>query len=194
MNLSNNDFADDELLEKIAYGDQGAFRILLDRHSRKSYRLAYRILNNKELAEDTVQEVMLKIWTKPFLWQKERGSKFSTWLYRVVFNASIDSYKRRRRKAAAPIEDWENSLEAPQSQQNYTEWSEIVQLTQKYLNNLPMNQRLAIILCRQEGISYKDAGVVLGISAKAVDGCINRGIRELKLQLSEKDIDISKIL
>ncbi len=193
MNLVNDEAGDAELLERIKKGEEHSFRILVNRHSRRCYRLAYRILANKELAEDTVQEVMLKIWTKPFLWQEGRGGKFTTWLYRVVFNAALDSYRKNKRKRAVAIEDWEDILESPQSQHKDVEWEKLAEIIQQQLMTLSMNQRLAIVLCRLEGMSYKDAGTVLNISPKAVDGCINRGINELKSKLNRDGIDITEV-
>ena len=184
---------DAELLQAIGNADSAAFSILARRYARRCYGLAYRILGNREMAEDTVQEVMLKIWTKPFTWQPDRGAKFSTWLYRVVFNAAIDTHRRFNTAPATSLEKMK--IEPAKHADDMTrDLTRVCAALNQAIAALPTHQRLAIILCRLEKMSYAEAGEILGVSAKAVDGYINRGVRTLKKDLGQRGMDVVEIL
>ncbi len=93
---------DHELLEFIQAGNGQAFAVLVERHTERFYRLAYRYLQSKEAAEDAIQDAFLKLWENPALWQPERNSKFTTWFYRVVVNLCLDM---RKKKAPVALDD-----------------------------------------------------------------------------------------
>lgn len=181
---------DAELMEAIGAANHRAFQELVHRYSRQGYRLCYRLLGEKEMAEDVVQEVMLKIWLRPWMWRADKGVKFSTWLYRVISNAAIDAYRRKRN--TIPIKDEvvptvEGGVVAP-------DWDVATRVVRQAINDLPENQRLAIILSRLELMSYEEVAAVMQVTSKAVDGYINRGMRGLKKRLKEREIDIEGIL
>ena len=86
---------DKDLLDRLASGDEAAFRALVVRHIDRAYAIALRIVGNAADAEDVVQDTMLKVWTHRGQWQHGRA-KFSTWLYRVVSNRCIDLRRKPR--------------------------------------------------------------------------------------------------
>jgi len=69
---------DNELLSLIQNGSSQAFSTLVERHTQRFYRLAYRYLQSREAAEDVVQDAFIKLWENPALWQPEKNSKFTT--------------------------------------------------------------------------------------------------------------------
>ena len=77
-------------------GSHDAFAVLVQRHTERFYRLAYRYVQNREEAEDIVQDAFLKLWEDPGRWQPERNSKFTTWFYRIVVNLCLDWQKKKR--------------------------------------------------------------------------------------------------
>src|SRR6195256_877616 len=85
-------------------GDTDAFRVLVDRHSRSLFRMAFRMTGNEQDAEDVVQESFLRAYRQ--LAKFDERASFGTWLYRIAMNCSLDlvrSKKRRsERMAAAP--------------------------------------------------------------------------------------------
>src|SRR5918992_1738578 len=87
---------DHELLALIQKGSRQAFAALVQRHTERFYRLAYRYVQNRETAEDIVQDAFLKLWEDPGRWQPERNSKFTTWFYRIVVNLCLDWQKKKR--------------------------------------------------------------------------------------------------
>lgn len=90
---------DNELLSLIQSGSSQAFSTLVERHTERFYRLAYRYLQSREAAEDAVQDAFIKLWENPGLWQPEKNSKFTTWFYRIVVNLCLDSRKRKTPRA-----------------------------------------------------------------------------------------------
>ena len=90
------DKGDQELLALIQDGSHQAFAELVKRHTERFYRLAYRYVQNRETAEDLVQDAFLRLWENPAIWQPDRNSKFTTWFYRIVVNLCLDWQKKKR--------------------------------------------------------------------------------------------------
>ena len=93
---------DEELMARIKRGDRNSFSELVTRHTNRYYRLAYRMLANREEAEDTVQESFLMLWTSPGKWDGGKNARFTTWFYRVVANACLD---RRKKARTLPLDE-----------------------------------------------------------------------------------------
>src|ERR1043166_7716363 len=83
------------VLARARQGDSDAFRTLVERHSRSVFRLAYRMTGNEQDAEDVVQETFLRAYKQ--LSHYESRSSFSTWLYRIASNYSLDLIRMRKR-------------------------------------------------------------------------------------------------
>jgi RNA polymerase sigma-70 factor (ECF subfamily) len=86
--------ADEELMMRVADGDIPAFEVLYDRHVRHCFGLAVRMLGNPSLAEEVVQEVFLKLWTRPTAYSSDRG-RFASWLLSMVHHRAVDELRRR---------------------------------------------------------------------------------------------------
>src|SRR5262249_15613912 len=82
-------------VERARSGGSDAVRLLVEQHSRAIFRLAYRTTGNEEDAEDVVQETFLRAYRQ--LDRYEARSSFSTWLYRIASNYSLDLIRMRRR-------------------------------------------------------------------------------------------------
>src|SRR4029077_1528779 len=78
-------------------GDTDAFRILVDRHSRSLFRLAYRMTGNQQDAEDVVQESFLRAYKQ--IGKFDERASFGTWLYRIAMNCSLDLVRARKRRS-----------------------------------------------------------------------------------------------
>ncbi len=82
-------------VERAQSGDSDAFRLLVEQHSRAVFRLAFRMTGNEQDAEDVVQETFLRAYRQ--LDKYEARSSFSTWLYRIASNYSLDLIRMRKR-------------------------------------------------------------------------------------------------
>lgn len=89
------------LIEKIILGDTNAFSILINRYKNQAYNIAFRILNNREDAEESASDAFLKVYHN--LKDFDKNSSFSTWLYRIVYNNSISI--RRKKKDTLDLMD-----------------------------------------------------------------------------------------
>lgn len=169
---------DDELLLKhIQEGEHGAFAALVQRHTRRFYGIAYRLLFSKNDAEDIVQEAFLRLWERPKLWNEGKQAKFTTWFYRVVTNLCLDHNRKKRPfvldeklQVADNRPGQEASLHDKQQQR----------LLDRFMRELPEKQQLALNLCFYEGISNREAAEIMGASTKALQSLIMRAKTTLK--------------
>jgi RNA polymerase sigma-70 factor (ECF subfamily) len=87
--------SDSVAVARVKSGDGDAYRVLVDRHSRSVFRLAYRMTGNEQDSEDVVQETFLRAYKQLHRW--EARSSFGTWLFRIAANYSLDLMRRRKR-------------------------------------------------------------------------------------------------
>jgi RNA polymerase sigma-70 factor (ECF subfamily) len=168
---------DHELLALIQDGNGQAFATLVERHTERFYRLAYRYLQSKAAAEDVVQDAFVKLWENPAIWQPERNSRFTTWFYRVVVNLCLDLQKRKKPVALDEeiplIDDREPVDETMMRIQEQ-------KALEKEIAALPERQRTALNLCFDEGLSNQEAAAVMGVKLKALQSLIMRAKTTLK--------------
>lgn len=181
---------DPSLLSLIADGCHTAFAILVQRHSSRFYAVSYRILDHREDAEEVVQEAFFMLWHNPHLWDASRGTKFTTWFYRVVVNKSLDVRRRKAAIAGAKnVEELKDVLAADDDLESSLLDAERRSLVKNALAMLPERQRAAIILCFYEQVPQIEATKILGVSLKALEGLLVRAKASLRQKLSEdKDL------
>ena len=168
---------DHELLALVQDGSHPAFAELVKRHTERFYRLAFRYLQNKEAAEDVVQDAFLKLWEDPGKWQADRNTKFTTWFYRVVVNLCLDWQKRKRPvelNEEMPLADERESADQAMLR------NEEQRVFEKEIAALPERQRTALNLCFDEGLSNQDAADAMGVKLKALQSLIMRAKTTLK--------------
>ena len=175
---------DDELLVLVQDGSQPAFAELVRRHTERFYRLAYRYLQDRETAEDIVQDAFLKLWEDPGKWQPDRKTKFTTWFYRIVVNLCLDWQKRKRPLPLdedAPIIDDSH----PPADEEMIRLQEQRTL-EREIAGLPERQRSALNLCFDEGLTNQEAADVMGIGLKALQSLIMRAKATLKERMTNQ--------
>lgn len=175
---------DETLLARIQEGSHPAFRMLVERHAERFYRLAFRYLSQREEAEDTVQEAFLKLWERPEIWRPGGEAKFTTWFYRVVTNMCLD---RQRRQKQVPLpEEWEIADERMTQEASAIARQEQGRLEQA-IRALPERQQAALNLCFYEGVSNRDAAAILQVNIKALESLLMRAKAALKTTLQPKE-------
>jgi RNA polymerase sigma-70 factor (ECF subfamily) len=175
-----SDKEDHELLALIQDGSGQAFTVLVERHTERFYRLAYRYLRNKEAAEDVVQEAFLKLWENPLLWQPERNSKFTTWFYRIVVNACLDLRKKKKPEA---LENDALVIDEREPVEETLIRAQEQEALEREIAALPERQRTALNLCFDEGLSNQEAAEIMGINLKALQSLIMRAKTTLKARM-----------
>ena len=168
---------DHELLELVQSGSHPAFSQLVQRHSERFYRLAFRYLQSKAAAEDVVQEAFLKLWENPAIWQAGKNTKFTTWFYRVVVNLCLDWQKRKR---PVPLTDSMTIVDQRENADQALQRHQEQQALEREIAALPERQRTALNLCFDAGLSNQDAAEAMGVNLKALQSLIMRAKTTLK--------------
>jgi RNA polymerase sigma-70 factor (ECF subfamily) len=168
--------SDNELLTLVAAGDQPAFEQLVLRHQGKVFHLAYRFTSNRQDAEDLAQEVFIKIWK--FARTFKGQSAFSTWLYRLAVNTCLN-YRQKKKIETEPL-----PLLGDFAAETSVAGAEIItrereSLLNKALNELPVRQKMALILANFEGKSYEEIAAIMEVSLSAVETLLFRARHNL---------------
>jgi RNA polymerase sigma-70 factor (ECF subfamily) len=159
---------DSELVSRYLRGDRTAFTALMERHERRVYNLAYRMLGRAEDAADASQETWLICLRK--LSSFRGTSAFTTWLHRVAVNVCHDTLRRRAREAPAADEDLE-----PPPAPDTTESTAAAVDVQRALLEVPEEFRAAVILHDVQGVPYEEIAESLGAPLGTVKSRIHRG-------------------
>ena len=174
--------SDSELVQKIKNNDYTAFRTFYELYKDLTYNVCYRILNNKDDAEDATQDVFIKVFKSI---QKFRGdAKLSTWLYQIAVNISLN-YARRKKIIAFLSLDFLLGKEeyfvdtSSVSPHDELEKNESEMQVQQAINTLPARQRTAVILQRYEGLSYKEIAEIMKTSLSAVESLLHHAKENL---------------
>jgi len=194
--INYKEFTDEELVKLyLEREDEPAFNEIVDRYGWKIHSLAFRITHDMRNADDILQDVFMIIVEKIHTFRQE--AKFSTWLYRVSVNASLQCMKQQK------IQDQGLSLDDMTSYDNngylrgaYLEdWScipervainrENKETIEKAISEIPYNNRVAFHLCYLDNLSHKEIGNILGITLPAVKSRVRRAKLFLKARLSE---------
>lgn len=155
-------------------------RALIEEHAASAYSLAFGILQDRGLAEDVVQETMIRAWQNRTQFRGEASVK--TWILRIARNAAIDQLRRQRDQAMDPQEftatpETKNSRFDPESA---VEELDVTTSLRHALDQLDDLTRSMIILREIEGLSYKDIAEALNVSLPNVKTRISRGRQQLQ--------------
>lgn len=167
-------------------GDEGAFRTLVERHSRSIFRLAFRMTGNEHDAEDVVQETFLKAYRR--LAQFEERAHFGSWLYRIAANCAYDTLRARaRREEQAPLpeplqeDDPVVAIAADGPSPDRLVFSgQVQQRVRTAMARLSERERAAFVLRHFEEMSTKEIGDALGLDEGAVKHSVFRAVRKLR--------------
>jgi len=170
---------DTRLMLRVAARDEQAFAMLIEAHHGRVYALCRRMIGDDAEAEDTAQEVFLKLWTQPTAWSPD-GARFSTWLHRVAANASIDRLRKRVPEPVETVPDHADDRPGPAAALYRRQ---IAMRVEEALSRLPDRQRLALVLTYYQGLSNKEAASALEVNVDALESLLARARRRLKEDL-----------
>lgn len=178
---------DCELVDRWQSGDEGAFHELIRRHERRVFRLLFRMMGNKEEAEDVAQEAFLSLHRHGHQFRRE--ARFSTFVYRVAANAALNRRRtlgRNRNRVSELKVSQEAGFDlppAPRDPEDAAVGSEVRDRVQEALLELPDDLRVAVLLYDIEGQSYQEVARALGIPEGTVKSRIHRARSALRVQL-----------
>jgi RNA polymerase sigma-70 factor, ECF subfamily len=182
---------DAALMLRVKQGDHAAFAELVNKYKQPVMNLAYRMLRDATEAEDLAQNVFIQVYKSANRYHV--SSKFSTWLFTIARNLCLNEIRRRSRHPAdsldaprtehedQPAQQFEDKSATPPPQQLLH--GELEEKVEAALAGLPESQRTALLLCRQEELSYEEIAKVLGCSLSATKSLIHRGREAVKERL-----------
>jgi RNA polymerase sigma-70 factor (ECF subfamily) len=185
----NDNQQDINILNRIRTGDKAAFKELINRHKDYAFTVAYRILNNREDAEEVAQDAFMQAFGALKSFNAE--SKFTTWFYRIVFNAAL----MQKRKNKVMLIDIETSSEAflvshSSDSAEDLQKNERKNAIQKALQNLSADDTAMITLFYLKELSLEEIAEITKISAETAKVKIHRARKrlaeEMKKMLNEE--------
>lgn len=175
-----------ELILAAQRGDDDAFESLVRLYEKRVFALALRMCGNSEDAAEISQEVFLSAWQSLKFFRRE--SSFSTWLYRLTSNASIDLLRKQKRPTLS-IEDEELNIDLPDSSptpEEALERSALREEVEKGLQALSPDHRQVLVLREMHQLSYNEIADTLQMDVGTVKSRICRGRKQLRKILLER--------
>lgn len=168
------------LMLKVKQGDSRVFDEILTRHHDRIYQFCYRYLNaNASLAEDITQEVFLSLYQ--LVPRYEPKAKLTTLLFQMARNACLNSLRRKPTISLDASESMVIESDVNVFEEIVTD--EMAQQVRRAINELPENQRTAILLSRFELMGYEEIAKTMGTTVSAVKSLLNRAKVELEVKL-----------
>ena len=189
----NEPVSDELVLVRAAKaGDISAFEQLVHRYDRNVFRIAQHITQNREDAEDVVQDAFLKAYENLKNFQEQ--SKFYTWLVRIAVNEALMRLRRRRPERMVSLDEdvktEEDSMPrevadwTPNPEQQYSQ-AELREILQKTIQGLPSSFRTVFVLRDVEGLSTEETAEALDLSIPAVKSRLLRARLQLRERLNK---------
>ncbi|MBK7701422.1 MAG: sigma-70 family RNA polymerase sigma factor [bacterium] len=173
---------DDQLMTRIAAGEEAAFRLLVERWERQVHAFHWRMTASREEAEDLTQDTFLKVHAHAGGYRPE--GRFKSWLFRIAGNLSR-SWARRRKivgwvRFDLDVHDRAGREPAPDA---VVAGEQLRQRLQRALAGLPPRQREALVLRRYHDLSQRDIAAAMGTSEGAVESLLVRALETLRREL-----------
>ena len=173
--------SDEDLMARVAGGDQPAFRVLSDRYAVRAVALARRFLGSEADAEEIAQEALLRVWRAAPRWQPTAA--FGTWFYRIVVNLCLN---HRRRTPFSALEEAGEPVDPQPDAQARLERRDETQRLAAAIAALPPRQRAVVLLTYWEGLSNSRTAEVLGTSVGGVETLLVRARKALRGSLGHR--------
>ena len=188
----NSEMTDNEIIQQILRGDKEKFRHLVEQYQQMVFRTCMGFLHNKDDADDLTQEVFIQAYQS--LPRFKGNAAFSTWLYRIAVNASLNRIRKSPLKLMiqrfniirGDPKEKEISFPAPSEEdpEKLLIRNEHIAWVQKALDSLPENQRTAIVLSKYDDLSQKEIAKIMNTSEGAVESLLQRARKNLREKLS----------
>src|SRR4029077_17664071 len=170
-----------EVYRAAIHGDREAFEMIIRTHSRPLFAIAYGILQNREEAEDAVQDALVKAWKSR--WRVRDPEKFSAWLCMIARHRARDVF-RKRRTLPLPNEATASLASETNGNNNTNKSDELLdRQLQSALAALPELHRSALMLRYFEEMDYRSIEQLLGLTNGALRGILGRALATMRKRL-----------
>src|SRR5215471_12355132 len=184
------EISDAAVVAQVLAGDKEAFRLLVERHTRSIYGVAYRMTGNQQDAEEILQETFLRAYRS--LRRFELRSSFSTWVYRIAVNRSLDFLKAKKMTDTYQIsedpggEEKEKEIQVPASgpgPERLLLSAEAGQKLSRAIALLSPAERAAFTMRHMEGKSIDEISKTLNVRTSAAKNSIFRAVQKIRQEL-----------
>lgn len=180
--------ADSNELLLVAVGldqDSAAFQKLFERFSRKIFALGMKLTRNEQLANDLVQEAMLKVWQKAPLYDLDRGTAQS-WIFTLARNRCFDMLRKQKRQPQTVVNSddiWPNEADFEPGFVNEEEGTQAVEIAQveRFYKDLPVAQKEVIEQIYIHDLTHEEAAAVLRIPLGTLKSRLRLGLSKLRI-------------
>lgn len=172
---------DAALMLEVAAGSEQALRMLIEKWQTPLINFFYRSLGSVEQSEDLAQMVFIRVYRAAAKYQPT--AKFSTYLFHIARRLLINEYRRQSRKPLEAVDPAELGGSTPG--RDKLDMMEIEEAFAAALDTLPENQRTAILLLKQQELSYEEIAKTMDATETAVKSWIHRARQKLKEQLKD---------
>jgi RNA polymerase sigma-70 factor (ECF subfamily) len=186
---------DVQLMLEVKKGNKNAFEKLMRKYYPRILNFIYRFTGSRATAEDLTQEVFMRVFNSAFRYKPR--SRFQTWIYTIAKNVGLNELRRRKNSTLSLDEmvdlgekDFKKEIRDPHSSlpdEQIIQMEKIAKI-RAAINDLPENQRIAVILKRYEGFSYAEIAATLKVTDKAVKSLLSRAKENLKNRLARLEI------
>jgi len=185
---------DQDVIERASQGSESAFRELIRRYERPVFSLIYRLVRDRERAEDLAQDTFIKVLNA--LDRYDPSYKFSSWIFKIAHNTALDDLRRKHPDTlsihGSPHASTQDELEATiltpasgdENPEEFASSREIGGHIEKAIATLRVEYRTAILLCHVEGRPYDEVAEIMDVPLGTVKTYIHRARNELKKQLA----------
>jgi RNA polymerase sigma-70 factor (ECF subfamily) len=178
--------SDNALVQRAQAGDRDAFRVLVERHSRSVFRLAFRLTGNEQDADEVVQESFIRAHRQ--LARFESRATFGTWIYRIAANCAVDLLRGRR--SFEPLDDLADgarqppaAMTSPAAQDRLVLSGQIQERITATLARLSERERMAFVLRHVDGLSIEEIARQMNLKTNATKHSIFRAVRKMRVAL-----------
>jgi RNA polymerase sigma-70 factor, ECF subfamily len=184
--------SDTEIIRQVLQGNRDIYRELVERYQQMVFRTCMGFLHNKDDADDLTQEIFIRAYLS--LAEFKGHSAFSTWIYRIAVNASLNMVRKSSKNnlllrfGLLPVGENDMPLNLPvpenENPENILILNEHREWVRRALNSLPENQRTAIVLSKYDELSQKEIAEIMNTTEGAVEALIQRAKTNLREKLS----------
>jgi RNA polymerase sigma-70 factor (ECF subfamily) len=170
-----------QLILQSKEGNVQAFRLLVERYMKQAYNIAYGVVNHHDEAEDIAQESFVRIYQS--IGSFRGDAQFSTWLYRIVMNFSLNKMSQKKNRVRYEVSMRETiQVEAGCSHTPHHQ-PDVQMHIERAIHKLPTLQRAVVILRHLNGLSTKQVSGILQCSEGTVKTHLHRGLKKMRVML-----------
>ncbi|HLU25807.1 MAG TPA: sigma-70 family RNA polymerase sigma factor [Longimicrobiales bacterium] len=192
--MDYRNLSDQEVIARALQGRETAYRELIDRYQKPVFSLVYRLVRDRELAEDLAQETFIKVLNA--LDRYDPRYKFSSWIFKIAHNTALDQLRKKELATlsldgsphATDAEEVDatvlTAIASDETPEDYAANRELGTVLERAIATLRPEYRTAIILWHVEGRPYDEIAEIMGVPLGTVKTYIHRARGELRQKLA----------